>query len=233
MFAALRTAAVLNRSNIERYAHSRTERSRAQTLPPWLSSNAPSAAEIDMDEALVHMDDPAIVADSLNSMLTKAMQKLDAVIAAANEAQPERVSPTSGARWETVKAAAPAPPIVTGAEAHKQAVELGSDSEEERSARVGGETVDTRLASSAEVVQPDPDVFAAETMPISGTTPAGFIEVVPRKLRKARETVRSPFPEFAPLPQSRFAFTAPQACFPMASSWFFNHTPPVGGHWLY
>jgi hypothetical protein len=196
MFAALRTAAVLNRSNIERYAHSHSERSRSQTLPPWLSAQkAPKAAEMDMDEALVHMDDPAIVADSLNTMLSHAMKKLDDVIAAANEAEPRRVSPAAGPRWAAVKAAAPAPAIFTGVETHEQAVEVSSDAEEEHMARVGGAKESATFPAATSEPEPSSDLFAAATTPLDTSVAAGFIEVVPRRLRKAREAVRPCFRE--------------------------------------
>jgi hypothetical protein len=85
MFAALRTAALLNRAAIEKYASVRTnlEDQRQKTQRLRVSSKPTARDCPDVEEALWHMDDPSIVTDRCNQVLQQAMERFDRVEALA------------------------------------------------------------------------------------------------------------------------------------------------------
>ena len=199
MFAALRTASLLNRAAREQYAsHRRAQDERAAGRDRLHIPGAPSARqapeEPDVDEALWHMDDPAIVTERCNKVLARTMVRFDAVEAALSAraksqafALAARSATPSPATWAPSPAAAPAPAASIVVEA-EQAAAQGAAADREAS-RLSSPAAASALAEEEVRAASPSDVFLPQPVHVDGTSMGDFVQVVSRKQRRAREAV--------------------------------------------
>jgi len=192
MFAALRTAALLNRAAMEQYATTRRAQDERAAGRDRLhiTSHGPHGAkadDADVDEALWHMDDPSIVTARCNRVLAQTLHRFEAVEAALTAEGARlraRVSPRPQAAW--APSPAPEAALAVKVDTDAAAAPARADSPAGRA-----DEAEPLLPAPRAAAQRQTDVFAPEPEVMDNLDESEFVRVVPRKQRRAEEAVSS------------------------------------------